>query len=87
VDIRISLYAKPGYTCISVKDDGIGIAPEHVSRIFDKFYRIDQPQTKSVKGFGLGLSYVQAVCRAHGGSVELNSEKGKGSEFTIKINN
>jgi len=86
VDIHIRLNAKPGYICISVKDNGIGIAPEHVGRIFDKFYRIDQPQTNSVKGFGLGLSYVQAVCRAHSGHVEVISKTGQGSEFTITIN-
>ncbi|MDR1171484.1 MAG: HAMP domain-containing histidine kinase [Bacteroidales bacterium] len=87
VDIMIRLYTTPGYTCISVKDNGIGIAPEHIGRIFDKFYRVDQPQAESIKGFGLGLSYVQAVCRAHGGHVEATSAREQESEFIIAISN
>jgi len=86
-DIHVRLYTIPGYTCISVRDNGIGIATEHLGRIFDKFYRVNQAQTKSIKGFGLGLSYVQAVCHAHGGRVEVQSVKGQGSEFTVIIEN
>jgi signal transduction histidine kinase len=87
IGIMIHLYTIPGLTCISVKDNGIGIAPEHIGRIFDKFYRVDQPQAEAIKGFGLGLSYVQAVCRAHGGHVDVKSTKGQGSEFIISILN
>ncbi|MDR2040268.1 MAG: HAMP domain-containing histidine kinase [Bacteroidales bacterium] len=71
---------------ISVVDNGIGIEKEHLNHIFDRFYRVvGQPGHTAVKGFGLGLSYVRAVCEAHGGSVRVFSEKGEGSRFVMEI--
>jgi len=70
---------------LSVKDNGIGMNKEVQNRIFDKFYRAQIGDIHDVKGFGLGLSYVQAIVLALDGHINVKSESGKGSEFTIFI--
>jgi two-component system phosphate regulon sensor histidine kinase PhoR len=70
---------------ITVKDNGIGIAKEHQKKIFDRFYRIKDGELHTSKGFGLGLNFVKKVVDTHNGKIEVQSEPGKGSSFTIKI--
>ncbi len=70
---------------ISVRDFGCGIAPEHLPRIFERFYRSDKARSRKLGGTGLGLAIVKHIARVHGGSVEVESEPGKGSVFTIRI--
>ncbi|GAB2791103.1 hypothetical protein GCM10027275_40060 [Rhabdobacter roseus] len=82
--VRVKTYDRADTYVVAVQDEGIGIPKEEQRRIFQKFYRA--PGTNgSVKGFGLGLSYVQQIAQAHHWALELESEVGKGSEFRLII--
>jgi two-component system phosphate regulon sensor histidine kinase PhoR len=70
---------------VSVADTGIGIAPEHQSRIFERFYRVDKARSRELGGTGLGLSIVKHLVQVLGGSVRLTSKVGKGSTFQIRV--
>ena len=70
---------------ISVSDTGIGIPPEHQSRIFERFYRVDKSHSKASGGTGLGLSIVKHAVQYHHGTVELHSEEGKGTTICILL--
>lgn len=84
--VKIGLKREGSSYLLSVKDNGIGINNEHISKIFDKLYRIPTGNLHNVKGFGLGLSYVKAIAQLHGWNVTVKSVIGEGSIFTIKIN-
>jgi len=83
--IEISTYQKDNDLCISVKDNGMGIAKEHQKKIFERFYRVTSGNLHPAKGFGLGLNFVKKIVDAHFGKIEVQSEPGKGSTFIIKI--
>ena len=68
-----------------VEDTGRGIAPEHLSHIFDRFYQAPNSDSNGERGLGLGLSFVSWIAKAHGGSVEVESEPNKGSRFTVSL--
>ncbi len=70
---------------LTIKDNGIGVAPEYRDKIFDKFFRIPHGDTHNAKGYGLGLSYVAQVVRQHNGVITVNSEPGNGTTFTITL--
>jgi two-component system phosphate regulon sensor histidine kinase PhoR len=83
--IRLSARADERNVRISVIDQGVGIARREHRRIFDKFYRSNELLSSDVEGSGLGLAIVRHVIQAHGGRVELESELGKGSTFTLVL--
>jgi signal transduction histidine kinase len=84
--IDVSLTSGAEGISISVKDTGIGIAPEYQKKIFEKFFRVPSGDVHAVKGYGLGLSYVASVVKSHDGGISVESEPGKGSCFRIRFN-
>jgi signal transduction histidine kinase len=72
-----------GWGHLSVVDNGIGIAPECVARVFDRFYRVAESRSRAQGGSGLGLAIVKLAAESHGGSVSVLSEPGRGSTFTV----
>ena len=82
-NVEVAAYQKDQEAILTVKDSGMGISAEDLPRIWDRLYRGDK--SRNEKGLGLGLSLVKAVVRAHHGSVEVASEVGKGSVFTVSL--
>ncbi|MBE9125584.1 MULTISPECIES: sensor histidine kinase [unclassified Coleofasciculus] len=70
---------------ISVKDTGIGMTPEQLQHIFDRFWRADQARSYQSNGFGLGLAIAQSIVQSHGGSLTVTSQLGVGSCFTVRL--
>jgi two-component system sensor histidine kinase SenX3 len=83
--VRIAVGRSNGRVRLAVEDQGFGIPPEDVSKIFEKFYRRANPETQEQTGFGLGLAFVKEVAVRHGGEVTVESRPGKGSTFAIEI--
>lgn len=83
--IDVSVQQKGNEVRVTVRDNGQGIAPSEHKRIFQKFYRVDDRLSREREGSGLGLAIVKHVMRAHRGRVELESEQGKGSAFTLVL--
>ena len=83
--ILISTYPEGKDCCIAIKDNGIGISEENQKKIFDRFFRVTEGDLHMVKGFGLGLNFVKKVIDAHGAKIEVKSQPGNGSTFTIKM--
>ncbi|MCG8435139.1 MAG: phosphate regulon sensor histidine kinase PhoR, partial [Gammaproteobacteria bacterium] len=80
--IRIRWYSDKDGAHFEVKDTGIGIAPEHIPRLTERFYRVDSSRVRSNGGTGLGLAIVKHVLQRHGARLEITSEPGMGSTFT-----
>lgn len=73
------------YISIKIEDTGIGIPENELSHIFDRFFRVDKARSRSIGGFGLGLSIVQLIVRSHKGTITATSQLGKGTTMVIKI--
>ncbi|MEK8050381.1 phosphate regulon sensor histidine kinase PhoR [Ideonella sp. DXS22W] len=84
--IGVTWQARPdGGGEVQVRDTGIGIAREHISRLTERFYRVDGSRSRDTGGTGLGLAIVKHVMQRHGGTLEIDSEPGKGSCFRIAL--
>ncbi len=83
--ITASVVRKHETAVVSVRDTGIGIAAEHLPRIFDRFYRVDKARSRAEGGAGLGLAIAKYIAEIHGGKIEVESEPGKGSTFRVTL--
>ncbi len=83
--IRVGAVAKGSTVEFFVSDTGIGIAPEHIPRLFERFYRVDKARSRQLGGTGLGLAIVKHLVIAHRGSVRVESKAGEGSTFYFEI--
>lgn len=84
-EIALHLYVKQQFAVLDVIDKGIGISEEEQKRIFDRFYRVDKARSRQTGGTGLGLAIANEIVKHHGGTIEVVSEIGKGSTFTVNI--
>lgn len=83
--IKISGHATDRSVRVCVSDEGIGIPPDDREKVFERFYRVNDPVIRATSGSGLGLAIVRELLRAHGGTVELESELGKGTTFCFSL--
>src|ERR1700737_2811092 len=84
-EVRISVRRDGNDVLIEFADSGYGIGPEHVKRIFDKFYRVPRAESADEPGTGLGLTLVREIVESHGGQVTVRSKLGRGSTFTLRL--
>lgn len=81
--VRVTAARQNGVVRVAVADQGVGVAAEHLDRLFERFYRVDKARSRDSGGTGLGLAIVKHVAQYHRGRVEVTSEVGKGSTFSI----
>ena len=84
-EINVSIEKNEKRFILKISDNGIGMKTEELKNIFNKFYRVPTGNVHNVKGFGIGLSYVQLMVEKHGGSIKVNSQIGQGTQFTIVL--
>ncbi len=84
-ELKIVLAQEDDFAVVDIVDTGIGMHAEHLSHIFDRFYRVDKARNRMDGGTGLGLAIVKWIAEAHGGSISVTSEVGKGSSFSVRL--
>ena len=83
--IEVQLARRDQAAVVTLSDTGIGIPPEHLPHVFDRFYRVDKARTRAEGGTGLGLSIAQSIVHAHGGRIEMASVPGQGTTCTVTL--
>ncbi len=83
--IHVEVFKEGRYACVQIKDEGMGMSKTVQKNIFEQFYREETGNIHNIKGHGLGLAYLKKIVNLHKGIIEVQSEKGKGSTFVIKI--
>ena len=83
--VRVSAKDLGEYLEVRVEDTGVGIAPEELPKIFDKFYRVKHPKTRKVVGTGLGLAIVKGAVEAHHGTIDVESVLNQGTTFRVLL--
>ena len=84
-EITVNAYPKNGEAVVEIIDQGIGISSDHQQKIFDEFYRVDDPLVRETGGSGLGLAVVKHIIEGHKGTIDVESEPGWGSKFSIRL--
>ncbi|MGZ8595969.1 MAG: sensor histidine kinase, partial [Actinomycetota bacterium] len=84
-EVAIEAHRHNGSVEVTVADTGVGISPEHLPRLFERFYRVDPARAREDGGTGIGLAIARSVVEAHGGHIKAESEQGKGSVFTFDL--
>jgi signal transduction histidine kinase len=85
VDIYIDIAQYSRDSIIKIRDNGMGIPPQFVKNIFEKFFRVPQGDAQAIKGFGLGLYYVNSIVKKHSGNITVHSKPQSGTEFIITL--
>ncbi len=83
--VEAHVEARGGEAVAAVRDAGVGIPPEHLPRVFDRFYRVDRVRSREMGGTGLGLSIARSIVAGHGGRIDLDSAPGKGTTCTVVL--
>jgi signal transduction histidine kinase len=83
--VSVHVYAEPERVCLAVSDSGIGMTPQELEHVLDGFYQADSSATRRYGGLGLGLTVVKAVVAEHGGTIQIESQPGRGSRFVISF--
>jgi signal transduction histidine kinase len=83
--VSLSLSKKEEWAFFEVADTGVGIPPENLPHIFDRFYRVDKSRARAQGGSGLGLSIAKWIAQAHGGTIRVTSQVGEGTTFTVTL--
>ena len=84
-EVTVEIREQSGAAVLSVADTGIGIPPEHQSRVFERFYRVDKSHSKAIGGTGLGLSIVKHGAQFHHAEIQMESEPGRGTKIILSF--
>ena len=83
--VTVSAERQGERAALRVTDSGVGIAPEHLPHLFERFYRVDNARSQDGGGVGLGLAISQWIVQTHGGTISVASELGRGTAFTVTL--